>query len=297
MDAHTSKTPPARSSHVVKEKDGNYTVFLTQESFSKESLDLTSSGFFLDVFALSAQCWECNEVDENSFDWMHTCTDYALDAFDYEADYIDALNNQKQKGATASMSTKQRKAMFDSDLKHGAFHALNNPEQFAKDLQAYEDHLREQARECTGDYSTDSPELNAELLRAYDSAQSDLYHEWLHGDRSYLGMLREAQKYHGFEDVDYTEGTKDVPAELRIEVSEAWILDAFGYADDYKVTKDDASEQVVSTISYRAKQYVEEQRKKRAAWKAERERVAKYQAEQSEARANARIEKLKAMKK
>lgn len=292
----------------IDKNNGNFIVTLTQDSFCKDALDLTSSGYFLDVLALSADRWENNELWENNFDYSDSSTDYVLDNWNYEEGYLQALNNGKMEKAVdggpcvievAIMNPEHRAAMLKSDLLPGAYFALNFPCEFQEGLKDYEEKLREQATECTGDYNTDCKELNDRLLNAYDDAQEELNDQWLHGDRHDGGVLQKAREKHGFDSCLYYEGKgeKGEPGRIVIEVSPEWVRESKGEEDSYRVTRADALEEVTSTIVCAARKYSEAERARKEKRSAEWKRTREYQKAREEEKEKARIERLKGMKK
>jgi len=263
----------------------NHTVTIDQDTFPAETLALTDSGHFLDILALSAQCWTENEMMDNNVDWLDENIDTVLKHYNFESAFIAALNSG------ALVCDKPGK---DSDLLPGAFFALNHPENFAESLEVWTDELKEQANECIGQYETDDEKLNAELLDAYDSVTEDMLHDWLHGDRDTSGVLGRARSTHGFEKVTM-DRSKNTPDTVTIEVSPEWVDERLD--GEEQGTQADALRLVADLLAYEAAKYVKKEQGKRAERRMERERVAKHQAERVASAAAERVAQLNAMKK
>ena len=265
----------------------NTTITLHQENFPDSALLLADSGYFLDVLALSAKQWTQNELDENNWDYYAESMQYPLDQFNFEDAYIAALN--------AGTETPPVGLSKKSKLLPGADFALNHSEEFSDALGDYENKLREQFTDCIGDYHTDNEELNAEATKHYEDVQEEQYHSWLHGDYrgDHDGILKHAERYHGFEEVDYS----DNPGTLTIEVSPEWVQENITdqWEEGTKITDKLIKESIISSIAYSAQRYTEEEARKRKTRNEEHAKTREYQKQRAADAEQARINKLKAM--
>jgi hypothetical protein len=124
----------------------------------------------LDTFAMAIDSTTLNEVENESYEWFDEAMTYAVNEYDHTDDFL------------ATLTKKQR-------------------EEYAKDIPAFElalskysDDIIESAN--TGELDYDHPLMLA-IEKQKEQAYENLYHEWLHGDRSEAGLLVRASRLLG----------------------------------------------------------------------------------------------------
>lgn len=222
-----------------------------------------SSGQQIDTLSMAVFGSDYNDIIENSLDWIHDHKEYALKEYDYESDFL------------ATLSSKQARIYIE------------NPESYKSALATFTKELQEKARS----YELDEqhPLANA-IEEARDSAETQIYKEWLYGSYQESGLLKDASKKYGVA-FHYDEKTDTLSCDIE--------ADELADLVEYKGVKPNAKAvgaYLASDIESDAHASIEKTRARNAEYRKERENRNRIKAER-EAEAEAkRIEKLLAIK-
>lgn len=126
------------------------------------------SGMQIDTLAMAVDGYTYNDIEEMNNEHVFHVENYAVLEYNHEADFL----------ATLDADTRAR---YADDL-----------DAFRESLAAYKEEIEESR--ISGNLSEDHPYQKA-IDNARDSVHENMYHEWLHGDRSDPGLLYRAQKY------------------------------------------------------------------------------------------------------
>lgn len=258
----------------------------------------TDSGFFLDEIAKALGLYTSMELEESNLDYMFTNVDYFINDFDYESAFIEYLNENPDSDVEVAQIDSAARAEFESsDLKLGAWLALNRPELFEGKLEAFKDDEQENAR----NHEQTLSKLLDEVEEAEGAAQEELYHEWLHGDRGELGLLGELsrrlfeERYH----VEYTPDKRyltisatadEMVGFMELDDDEANNLTNVQVAERFKI-------EFVAWVERTAYNNVQKDSADTLKRTEEYKRQAAYKAEQEAKKVAARVARLNAMRK
>jgi len=269
-----------------------YTITLKSGDLKK---DYTMSGELIDELAYAIGQWTNEDLfRENAF-YSTDCWQYVYDNFDYEEAYIKKLNSYNTKQIETEHPTLIKKYK-KQNLKLGAFIALKYPKFFAEALKEWIEHLKEDGLdgECK--------ELRDELEEAENSFWTDMKKEWLYGDYggNCKGIIRELAEWLGCEKATYNEKTDEMSLTYTEEQAEDELN--FDYYHDTSnrkklITLKALKSSVISGLEDGGYNENAKHTKEAEEHKAERERLAKYKAEQKAEAESERKAKLLAMKK
>ncbi len=244
-------------------------IKITQKDIENSKIQFTDSGYIIDELAYSVGQLTSDEVQENNIEYSPKVP-YM---FNFEADLFDntktalqyiAINTTLEAGAEMGANITEQKK---SGLQAGAFMALNYPEQWQKLLEAYTENLKENPHESI------SEAYNKALEKEQNEFYSDLQHEWLHGDRSWCGVIEEVSKYY----TESRDGHFDsVTATYTFEVDDNTIA-------DYKergYNKNQIKNALLDSIYGKGEARRNKQRAESEKRKIERENLAQYKADQ-----------------
>lgn len=276
------------------------TIKITKKEI-KQSHSMT--GLLIDELAQSIGSWDSADLEDNN--WWYVAeseTRTVKEYSDYESDMLDVLNADK--------SPNGRPALFDalkidwqggagymqSELQLGAYIALNAPAIFAEALEKYTDKLKDEAPQY---YDSEFMELYGKNLRkavmeTRDYIESDMRKEWLFGDRSTQGVVKEISKYYGAEDADYDDKDADT---FYFEFEEEAAAETMGLDYGKKPTAAALKRYLIGQIESAIEGQNSTRTKKREADKKERDRLKTYKQEQADRAETERVKKLQAMTK
>lgn len=221
-----------------------------------------SSGQQIDTLSIAVCGSDYNDIVENSLDYLDQYETYALEEYDYEADFL------------ATLSKKQARIYID------------NQESYKSALAAFTEELRDKAQLHELD---ETHPLTIAVQEARDNAENTLRREWLYGDYREAGMLRDANKKYGVE-FSYDEKTDA----LSFSIEDGELEDLAEYLE-VKKTKKAVGEYIanmIETAAYDQRQRSIARRKENSENYATRKRIR----EEEEARKEAeRVAKLKAI--
>ena len=218
-----------------------------------------STGCALDTLAIAVDGRDSNDIEMWEFDYH--ATDYVIEHYDYETDML--------KTATKA----QLKAWIDA------------PEAQAEALKEYKEKAKDAALE------DDGSELAKEIQKARDDYADEQYKEWLNGDYrgNWDGILTMASKRYSEREIAFSEEKGEVYADIPDTTIAQW------KEDGYIARKTEAKKYLEDSINSDARAQYNKRKAENEKRKVERERVAKYKAEQAaiaEQERKERIEKL-----
>lgn len=261
-------------------------VTITPKDITKYKLAFSASGEVIDELAYCAKQWTsedlCNENIEYEPNEPYNFN-YEADLFEATKTHPDLCNISRQVGYDGNLPSLGMCIENGTKLQAGAFMALNFPDLWAELLELYTEKLKEDR------FDSISKAYILELEKAIDSFYDDQEHEWLYGDRSnYAGVIYEIAKYF----TDERKGSYDKKAdEYTFTLNE----------NDIEKAKDEGynKSQLKGWILDNASQSGDARRQKetddREKRKIERERIAKYKAEQKAKAEEERKQKLLSM--
>ena len=259
----------------------------------------TDSGYFLDEIAKSLGRWDSLEVDEENLDYVHENTRYVVENFDFEAAYIEWLNNE---GKVGMLNIKDRKEFEAQDLMLGAWLALERPDTF----EAMLDRFKESETDLAQDHDITKSKLSEEVEQAEDDARESLYKQWLYGDRDDEGLLEAFSKRltESRGNVEYSEKERSLTISVSREDAAEYLEEYNGENDyDYYMSltdealAEDYKTEVCNWVERNAYSNVQQEKRENEKRNAEYKRVREYQAEMKAKTEAARVEKLKSMRK
>lgn len=279
-------------------KNNTLKITLTTKDIKE---DCTASGRLIDKVAMAIGSWTQDELEDNNNFYENESQDYVIKEFDFEAAYITWLNKLSNADKWAAMFLK-----FDypdykkSDLLLGAWTALNRPEFFAESLKDWKAELMEELPVGSGSgvLEDQAPELYKALEEARDSFWKQLHHEWLYGDRSEPGLIRDFERwlvgsYHDI-NVNYDEKSDS----MTIEISEENATDFCNNWDvAISVTAKQFKEMLCMVIGEKIELTHNREQAERAKRRAEYEKTAAYKEERAKVEEAERRAKLSAMKR
>lgn len=231
----------------------NITITIKNTDIKEHGSD---SGLLIDELAFSAGQWTEEDLFNNNVDYENSSFDYVLEHFDFESEFIKTL-------------TKKQARKYKNDLS-----------KFQDDLYDFTQELKELVYD---------DELEAKNKALYDELEEskkyfweDLTKQWLYGDRDSRGVIAEIGRYYGADDTIYNHKTGDsFGFVFDIEDFHEKYCGCGEYSKDCKEWKrKDWKGLLIDSITtdiYNAKEAKREEQEKR---KEERERIAKYKAEQ-----------------
>lgn len=180
------------------------------------------------------------QTEESLFEWLADtgwlAINHVLEQYNFNAYTRDRLNEltpsamlAEMLGTLAPIGVVSAEEIANSEYLPGDWLQINRPEAFR--LLVREDHRRilDAVRDHMGDWaSAPIPEdLRKELERAQESAQEDATHEWLHGDRSSDGVLRQLGEAlfgrHTSAEVEWDQKTDTVTIDASSEEWREWL--------------------------------------------------------------------------
>lgn len=258
-------------------------ILITQKDIEKARIQYSESGMLIDELAYSAKQWTSEMLYSEIID--HEPSE--LYNFDYEDDLLENTKTLQQltdilEKIDYYFDTLKIKISGVNSLQAGAQVALNYPDEWNEILEAYTENLKDERTDGI------SKKYNKALQDELDDWHSDIYSEWLNGDRDYIGVVKSIakyfinsgqgeynKKYHEYtfllNDYDIEKAKNDGYNKRQLK---KWILQSIMQSSENRAYADKAER---------------EQRK------AERERVAQYKKEQAEKAENERITRLKAL--
>jgi len=265
-------------------------ITLTQKDLEKAKIQNSESGMLIDELAYSAGQWTSEQLYENNFDYGP----FEPYRFNYEADLLANTKTEEDiykvikalgMGMNANITTLAKKAK----LQAGAWIALEQPEFFSTLLEAYTDYLKE-----NGQDQEISVQYTKELEEARDSAQDDLYREWLNGgqERDNNGVVYEISKYFtDARDGSYYNAETNTEAFYTFELNDEDIQNA----KDSGYNKRQLKAWILDSVRNSGEARKQKDKQEREKRKAERERLTAYKAEQNTKAEAERKAKLLAM--
>lgn len=273
----------------ITEKDLNkYKPVWTSDAGKEYPHSFSPSGELIDELAYACGQWTSDDLWDNNFEYEPNEPyhyNYEKDLFEHTKTQEELYELAEELDTGATIPTKKTK------LQAGAYMALNNPDQWNDLLKAYTSRLQEDRTDGI------SEAYNKQLQKEIYSYNNDLYREWLYGgqERDNNGVVYEIAKY--FTEardgsyIKYDPKTK-TDASYTFELNEEDIENA----KDLGYKKNQIKSYLIGQIidSCKAREYKDKQKNEER--KAERERLAKYKAEQAERAKAERIAKLSSMK-
>jgi hypothetical protein len=270
-----------------------------------EKYNLTDSGNPVDLLAVAAGYGEYD--DRENFEAEDFAVEYAVNGYDYEAAFIDALNAASgdyqavcdllgDDAGNDSMAIAYKEYQ-KSDLLFGAWYALDRPSVFAIALNDWTAKVKDAANEYLNEPDILPKDLLKSIEKSVDDTRADDYRQWLNGDcRSWGGIFTESRRKL-FKDWD-VELSEAEQGGFRVEFDKADAVEFLNdWTEDTEPTAKKVKDAVLDFLASKAEAV-------RAKDKAERERYAaerKAEAERKavlEARAKAvRLAKLLKMTK
>lgn len=228
-----------------------------------------SSGQQIDTLAVALDGQDYNDLVDYNFDWMCEVEDSARNYW---------LDNNAEHEFMQSLSKEDAKKYAD-DL-----------DAYNEALEAYKDNIQD----SWPDIDTAHPiweEVEDSLTRAHE----ELRHNWLYGDYrgNFDGIIPKANKMLDKWDctIDYDEKKDELHVWVGEDCAEYMEYDGAIEKGTQKEIKEHIQYRIETDAYYMHKKKIEEAQKRRE----ERERVAKYQAEQKEARKEAKRKELRAI--
>lgn len=250
------------------------------------------SGMLIDELAYCAGQWTSEDLYENNFEYEP----HEPYSFDYEADLFlktkthpELCNTAREIGYEGNLPSLQMCIKKGTNLQAGAFTALKLPEIWSALLELYTEKLKEDGVDGI------SEAYNKELQDEKNSYNDDQYREWLNGDHSnYRGVVYEIAKY--FTDERNGSYTKYNDA-TKTDASYTFILNEqdIETAKDNGYNKNQLKAWLLDCIIASGNDREREDKAKREARKAERERIAEYKKKKADEAEVERKAKLLAM--
>lgn len=218
-----------------------------------------STGCGIDTLGIAFEFGDSNEMTENNYEYIAEQVDYAKN---------DWLNYQAE-------------LFFRKTIPSKAIHGyIKDIASYHKALSEYRDTF-DSVNLCEYDSDDEAQvALHETLEKAEGDMQDELYSLWLNGDYREEGLLSKANRH-------FSEWGIELDDAKQGEVSATPSKDTLELLKDSQTLDDDATEADViqwleNEINYMARSVYSKEKARREASKAERERVAKYQAEQKE---------------
>lgn len=278
------------------------TIKLTTKDLKK---DFSANEEIIDNLAYSIDDWTQEDLYANNHDYeLENISRTVIDEFDFEESCLNYLNNKTEEEAEAILraSSKADLELYKKqDLKLGAFIALNFLEWFDNEVKKY----KEKNIEDINLGETGIKELQKQIEEARDSFRTDVYNEWLYGDRSSSGVIEKIREAYKAEELNYNE-EEDIATFIfdEEELHETYCgcyEDEQGECEMWKSLQENDIKEIKSWLVndiYNSSNELHlikiEESKKR---KIEREKQAKYRQERKEEELHERNTRLKAMKK
>jgi len=229
------------------------------------------SGMLIDELAYVSGQWTSDDLIDNNFEYEP----HEPYSYNYEADLFEVTKTADQLYTIAqklevSINANWERLAREQKLQAGACVALNNPTEWSNLLSAYTNALNEDGTEGI------SEAYNKQLQKEIDSFHDDLYEEWLYGDnRDFRGVVYEIAKYFTeARDGSYNKDDASYTFTLNEEDIEKY--------KDAGYRKNQIKGALINEIISSCQSCEREDKAKREANKAERERLAIYKKKQAD---------------
>lgn len=272
-------------------------ITITEQDILKNREAVSDTGRLIDELAYSAG--ESTSADLWESESGHYARDYVVKDYDYERALLEQTRTVKSYSAvTGELHVAEAPRITPS--KHvGATVALEYPEHWRELLAEYTHKLKDEAYSYfDSDFLSKYAEGFAkELQNTTDEAEMQDYQEWLHGDyHGWDGVLRLIAAYYGAsEALDYDDKTGE-QAVFTFE-EDTMRENVCGYDDEEILTNEKAKAWLVDSIIAAINNRSAKDQAEAAKRKAERERVAAYQAARKAQAEAERVSKLEALTK
>ncbi len=266
-------------------------------------VDHTASSLIEDKLAQACGQWTEDELCEANLDYSDKGAQYYKDNFNYEDAYIEYLNKQKENYVYAVANlpgykddTAQR--FIDSELKLGAFIALEYSELFEAGKENFEEKIRD------SDYRDDDsfmvqhvPALAKECAQAEQDFWDDLHREWLHGDRDSAGILKTFAKWIGADSIKVNLPKEEIILSFEHDAIAEELEAHYGDSKAATVTVTNIKAYVIESIDAANETNEAKRQAEREKRKTEYAKTKAYKDERAQQDRLEREAKLKAMKK
>lgn len=262
------------------------TVTITPKDIKKYKLAFSASGEVIDELAYCAKQWTSEDLRDENMEYEPNEPynfNYEADLFEATKTHPDLCNLSRKIGYTGNLPSFEACILKGANLQAGAYMALNFPDLWAEFLELYTEKVKEDR------FDSISKAYILQLEKEVDSFYDDQEREWLYGDRSnYAGVVYEIAKYF----TDEREGSYDQKADEYTFTLNEYDIEK---AKDEGYNKSQLKGWILDNASqsgHARRQKEADDREKR---KIERERIAKYKAEQKAKDEEERRQKLLSM--